>query len=224
MNAKVVLFLSVGTLLMTVPMLIIQKRYQQALWKVLPIALASLVAGTLSAYLFFWLENGEFGGRSFYGVVLLIPVLYFPFAKILRMPYGELMDLCAPAECVILVMMKVLCQLEGCCGGRVVAFTSDGIPVRFPSRMAELAVAVIIFGVLMLLAWHKKQRGCLYAWYMLFYGSTRFVLNIFREEWLTTELLMPLGNMWSVCAVAIALIVLLRNRKQTVKNKIAKQC
>ena len=65
----------------------------------------------------------------------------------------------------------------------------------------------------MALALNKKNRGTIYPWYLIIYGGVRFVLNIFREEWVTTEMIMPFGNIWSLVSIAIGVLWLLWIRK-----------
>ena len=80
------------------------------------------VSGTLGTFIWYAIESGGFGGRSFYGAVFIVPLLFIPVAYLFRIPYAKLMDLCAPAECMMLVLMKALCLMEGCCGGRVLFY------------------------------------------------------------------------------------------------------
>ena len=101
--------------------------------------------------------------------------------------------------------------------------SADGTPVLFPSREVELFVALIIFAILFGFALKKKYRGHLYALFFLFYGSTRFVLNIFREAWVSKEMVLPYGNIWSLVAIAVGgLWIFLAN--YTKKRKPSETC
>lgn len=217
---KFIVLLSIGTFMMLIPMLIQTKWYRLSYWKTIIISVLLTLSGTLGTYIWYSIETGGgSGGRSFYGAVFIVPLLFIPIAYLFRIPYAKLMDLCAPAECMMLVLMKVLCLMEGCCGGRVLFVTSLGAEVRFPSQLAELINAFILCVVLLVLSYKKERRGTIYPWYLLLYGVTRFVLNFFRDVW--TDTWMPMGTLWSICAFCIGLGLLLWNKRR--KINIEKQ-
>ena len=199
-------FLLIGTVAMSIPILLLCKPYKIAWWKGIILTILLTIVGALGTYLMFYIENGYTGGISFYGAVFLVPVGFSIIALILRIPYGRIMDLCAVGECIMLALMKVNCMLGGCCGGRILFLTAAGNEIRFPSRLLELIVALFIFAILLRWAWKQQRTGELYAWYLCIYGATRFVLNIFREEWVTRQMLLPYGNIWSLVAVAIGVL------------------
>lgn len=186
---------------MLLPMLLMSKWYAITKWKTVLAALCLTVCGVLGTYLWFWVETGgRWSGRSFYGAVFLVPVMFLAVAPMLRMTYARLMDLCAPAECIMLVLMKVLCLLDGCCGGMLLYTTENGTEIYFPSQMVELVNAAVLCGVLLWLSRKEKHRGLIYPWYLLLYGATRFVLNFFRAE---SNLKLTNGGIWSLLAIAI---------------------
>lgn len=199
------------------------KKYSIKEWKIVPTAFVLTVIGTLGTYLWFLLENFEFGGRSFYGAVFLVPVAFLLFARILGLPYGQLMDLCAPAECVMLSFMKIKCLMDGCCVGRILFISEEGSVVRFPSQIVELMVAYLLAWGLLMMSYRAKCREKIYPWYLILYGVSRFVLNFFRDEWARYEGgIPPLGTVWSVCAVIIGVfwIILYNKRKGLLQQEI----
>jgi prolipoprotein diacylglyceryltransferase len=123
---------------------------------------------------------------------------------------------------MMLAVMKVQCLTSGCCGGRVLYYDANAVAVVFPSQLAELANAVVLMLVLLIMGIKNRNRGRLYPWFMILYGVTRFVLNIFRQEWVTYDgPLMPLGNIWSLLALAagiVWLVVLHRRAKTATKT------
>lgn len=209
MNAKTVIALSVGTGAMWLIMLLLMKRYQVKLWKSLPLALLLTVTGTVSTYIWAYIECSWFGARSYYGAVFLVPMFFILIAKLFRVSYGDLMDFCAPSECAMLVIMKYQCMVDGCCGGKVLYSAPNGEQIVFPSQVVETANALMIMLVLTVIAYRLKWRGKVYPWYLLLYGVSRFVLNWFRAD--TTPLLMglPAGNLWSLVAITLGIIWLL---------------
>jgi prolipoprotein diacylglyceryltransferase len=212
---KFMIFLLLGTLAMLIPICIQAKWYGVKWWKTIVIALLLTVSGTVGTYLWFFVENGRFGGRSFYGAVFIVPVLFILVSLVFRIPDGKLMDLCAPAECIMLVLMKALCVLEGCCKGRIL-FEN----VRFPSQIAELVNALILLVILMYLSHKKENRGKIYPMYLLIYGASRFVLNFFRDVW--AETWMPMGTLWSILAMVIGggILVYLKKKNEKAKDRI----
>ena len=216
MTPKTILVLSIGTVAMLITMLPMSKRYQIAGWKTALSALLLTITGTIGTYIWFVVENGYFAGRSFYGAVFLVPPVFFLLAKFLRVHAGELIDLCAPAECVMLTIMKYQCMKDGCCGGRVLCTTAEGLEVIFPSQIAETVAALIIAVILIVMARNPKNRGTLFPWYMVIYGASRFVLNLFRAENAVFLLGMTAGNVWSVLSVILGfawLILLKKSQK-----------
>lgn len=223
MNLKTILVLSMGTGAMLVLIAILMKRYGIKLWKSVPVSVLLTVTGTIGTYIWFFIEASWFGGRSYYGAVFIVPIAFRYVAKMMKIPYGELMDFCAPAECIMLAIMKYQCFVDGCCGGRVLRTLEDGSTVLFPSQIAELINAFVLMIVLMTMGILKKQHGKIYAWYLILYGVTRFVLNYFRAD--TTPFLMglPAGNFWSVVSIAIGFLWIKDYAVKLVKKEELKQ-
>lgn len=191
---------------MLILILIMMRMYRVRMWKGLPVAVILTVTGTIGTYIWFLIECSFFGGRSYFGAVFLVPLAFVYIAKLLRIPYGHLMDFCAPAECVMLAIMKYQCLLDGCCGGKVLySIALDG-SVVFPSQMAELINAFILMIVLLVMGYFPKNRGKIYGWYLLLYGITRFVLNLLRETATPFLLGLPIGNVWSLLAIFIGFL------------------
>lgn len=221
MNPTTLIILFIGTLAMMVPMLFQARKYNITKWKIIPVAFVLTVVGTLGTYIWFWVENFYFLGRSFYGAMFIVPVVFVLLAFIIKIPYGELMDLCGPAECIMLSFMKVQCLVSGCCGGRILFTNELGEAVRFPSQLAELIAAYAIFITLLIMSHREGNKEKIYPWYMILYGASRFVLNFFREEWAHYDGgLPPFGTVWSVLAVIIGVCwIVFYNKKNRALSK-----
>ena len=218
MTQSTIVALSIGTCAMLVLILIMMGHYRIKLWKGVPVAVLLTITGTIGTYIWYIIESGRFGAQSYYGAVFLVPLAFIYVAKILKIPYGDLMDFCAPAECVMLAIMKYRCAVDGCCAGKVLlAIATDG-SVVFPSQIAELINAFVLMAVLMGMAFCRKTRGKIYAWYLVLYGSTRFVLNLFRAD--TTPFLigLPVGNIWSLLAIFLGVLWLTDRKLQIIKS------
>ena len=217
---KFLIFLAIGTICMLVPLMICATWYGIRKYKSVFAALLLTVVGTMGTYLLGWIESyPRFGSRSFYGAVFLIPVDFFAIAKLLRISYGALMDMSAPSVCVMLVLMKALCCIEGCCDGRVLYTAASGAPVVFPSQIVELVNALALFGVLMRMIHRKKYNGEIYAWFFVLYGVSRFALNFFRADLSPFAWILPAGHFWSVCAIATGAVTLFIYRKKLKKEE-----
>lgn len=206
--------LAIGMMAMLVPISLQIKWYKIKWWKSLLVTVVLTVVGTAGTYLMYFIENLQFAGTSFYGAVFLVPAAFLWFQKVIRIPYGVLMGLCAPAECIMLAIMKFKCNLDGCCAGRELFINSEGKAVVFPSQMVELVVALLLFAVLMVIAYKKENASKLYPLYLVSYGTIRFVLNFFRDT-SVGSLLLPFGNIWSLVAIALGIMWLHRIREKT---------
>lgn len=217
MPVTLLLFLSVGTVLMFFPIWRMNKAAKAPLWKSIVLSVALTVTGTVGTMLMFYVENGYFSGISFFGAVFFVPVVFPLVALALKIPYGQIMDRCAAGECVMLALMKVQCLLGGCCIGRVLGTTAGGEVIRFPSRLAEMAVAAVLFVILF--TWFKKGKrpGLLYPWYMILYGIARFGLNFLRD--LPAYTFLPFGNIWSLVAIVLGLTWLLFAKNKQVQRQ-----
>lgn len=213
---RLLMYLAIGTVAMLVPVMIQGAWYQVKWSKRVLAAILLTVAGTLGTFLMYFIENQRFGGISFFGAVFFVPVLFIPVARLLGIRYDLLMDLCAPAECVMLAIMKVQCYLTNCCVG--VRIISGGKEYVFPSQIAELFNGLIICVILLCMSRKYKNRGRIFPMYMVIYGVTRFILNLFRQGGTARILGLPLGNFWSLVSIAIGVVWLIWVGKKTVKE------
>lgn len=210
-------FLLIGTLAMLVPITIQGIWYQIKWYKRISVAILLTIAGTLGTFILFYVENGTFGGTSFFGAVFFVPILFIPVARLVGIRYDVLMDLSAPAECAMLAIMKVQCQLTGCCGG--IRMLTNGSEFVFPSQIVELINALVLCVLLLVLSRKGKNKGSIFPWYMVVYGVTRFVLNLFRDGGSVRILGLPLGNFWSLVSIVIGVIWLIWIRKRAGKEE-----
>ena len=207
--------IGLGAVAMFLSMLLRKKHFPQvAIWKMVLLTLWLTITGVLGTMILAYIELGEFGGTSFYGAVFLVPILILP-AMLMRITYKDILNLCAPAECAMLLVMRFDCLDKGCCFGRYL----PDLEFQFPSQIAEMVVAITI--MITLIQMHRKDRKVqLYPWYMILYGVCRFILQGFRyggtDPWM---LGLSQGHFWSLIAVAIGTVWLLlcRSRKTAAK-------
>ena len=213
------LLLGLGTLVMFIIMLFTCKKYSIAWWKSIILAVSLLGLGLLGTKIMSFIESGDFSNRSFFGAVFFTPILMIPVGLLLKIKPLDTLDLCAPTECAMSVLMKVNCYISDCCIGRIMYVTEHGKAVRFPSQIVECIAAFLIMMVLLFLIARKKQRGNLYFLYMIIYGAVRFVLNLLRDTkpfiWI-----LPAGNFWALISFALGVIILFVMKRNN--NKIGK--
>ncbi len=204
MSKETVLFIAIGTLAMILIALFCKKDYGVSLVKALLISVLLTVFGVFSVLLMFFIENGSFGGVSFFGAVFFVPLFLFPLSLLLKIRYPDYLDLSAPMICAMLAIMKLNCLRAGCCAGMILRY-EDGAPVRFPSQIVELIVALVICLLLVGAIKGKILRGALYPAFMILYGATRFALNLLRE---TEEAFfgLAIGNLWALLSTAVGLV------------------
>lgn len=203
--------IGLGAVAMFLSMLLRKKQFPQvAIWKMVLLTLWLTITGVLGTMILAYIELGEFGGTSFYGAVFLVPILILP-AMLMRITYKDILNLCAPAECAMLLVMRFDCLDKGCCFGRYL----PALEFQFPSQIAEMVVAITI--MITLIQMHRKDRQVqLYPWYMILYGVCRFILQGFRyggtDPWV---LGLSQGHLWSLVSMAIGTVWLLLSRRRT---------
>ena len=204
-----------GALAMMVCMFLQKKEYPQvAPWKMVVLTVWLTIAGVAGTMILAYIETGKFGGTSFYGAIFLVPVLIVP-AMLMKMSYQDILNLCAPAECAMLVIMRFDCLDKGCCFGRYL----PKLGFQFPNQIAEMLICA---GVMVaLIRMHKKnQQAQLYPWYMILYGVLRFTINGLRYGGTDPQVLgLSFGHFWSLISIAVGVIWLLlgRGRKTAAK-------
>lgn len=207
-NPGLMIVLLIGLFLMCGTLVVQMKWYGIAPWKSAPVSVTLVLLGLFGSRIWFYLENGSFRGRSFYGVVFLAPIVFFLVAKLVRIPYGFAMDLVAPSGCLTLALVKIQCLRDGCCGGKALYIDENRNYVMFPSQIVEMIAFLVVSGVLLLLASKHKYRNKIFPCFLILYGGSRFILNFFRDEIKPYAFGLSAGSFWSLIAFLIGVICL----------------
>ena len=207
------MFIAICLVTIFVLMLIRYKYYEIKPILLVPLAVSVAAMGLAGTYIMFFIENGGWYGKSFFGAVLFFPILLFPVAVIFRIKLVYLLSFSTIPGLALLAIYKWNCYKLGCCGGRVLWFSDKGIPTHFPSQLAEMGAAIILVVVLLILERNPKFKNEIYPLCLIFYGTTRFVLNYFRWEQNDFILGMPAGNLWSLVSIGIGAVWLLVKRR-----------
>ena len=164
-----------------------------------------LVGGICGAKLLYWitewksiLQNPDFlldsiaDGFVVYGGIIggiLAGWLYSRHKKISFLKY---FDLAVPSVALAQGFGRIGCLLAGCCYGSetsgffsITFRTSDFAPnnvALIPTQIYSSILDFIHFGILILIAGHKKADGQVAAFYLIFYSMGRFILEFFRGD------------------------------------------
>ena len=200
--------ISLGAVAMFVSLVLRKKQFPQvALWKMIVLTVWLTITGVLGTMILAYIESGKFGGTSFYGAVLMVPVLIMP-AMLMKITHKDILNLCAPAECAMLLVMRFDCLDKGCCFGKYL----PKLGFQFPSQIAEMIVALAV--MIVLIRMHRKNPQIqLYPWYMIMYGVLRFCIQGLRYGGTNPWILgLSVGHFWSLVSITIGTIWLLLSR------------
>jgi phosphatidylglycerol:prolipoprotein diacylglycerol transferase len=169
------------------------------------LALAALVGGSIGARLFYflplWVRGLEPGanlvgawseGSGFFGGLLGGSAAVALVARLKGLPAAGVLDAAAAPLPLGFAVGKVGCFLAGCCYGR----PCEGFPgVRFapgslagdaravhPTQLYELALAVLLFGILSRLARRPHRPGSVYGALLAGYSIWRFGIEFLRDD------------------------------------------
>lgn len=208
-NKELLIILAVGMLGMVIVISYQMKIYQVERWKALPVALIFVLAGVYGSEVWYFIESGRIGGRSLYGAVVFSPLICVFVSKMIKIPYGYLLDFLAPSGCMVLSLVKIQCLRDGCCAGKVLYLDENHVYVRFPSQILEMSVFFLIFIALLLMSPKIKYRKKIFPYFLIFYGLARFFMDFLRDTAQLYPFGLSAGSFWSLCSCIIGVIVLL---------------
>ena len=182
-------------------MLCRRSRYRISLPKTLGILALLVLLGVSFTYLLYFIENGEWGGMSFFGAVLFVPVV-FPFiARLFRTPAAAMLDFVSLPGLLMFAVLKINCAVSGCCIGRILWQSEQGSAVFFPSPIVEAVTTVLLVFVLSHFERIGKTENRLYPISLIAYGTLRFILNFFRAPEDPFLFGLQKGNVWALVAI-----------------------
>ena len=194
-------YLLIGLICMIAVGFLRRNIYQLKVWKIVVLMFFLMVGGVAGTMILFFVETGRWGGTSFFGSIMLVPIFLVPIGKWLSISYEKMMDFCAVPICAMLAVMKVRCLESGCCSGKMIfRLYGSGITV-FPSQIAEGISVLLIMCVLIWLEHKGKYKSKIYSIFLILYGVTRFVLNSFREDLTSFVWILPSGHFWSIVVI-----------------------
>lgn len=177
--------------------------------KTILIAVTLALTGVLGSEIWFFVENGDWGGRSLYGAIVFSPLVFIAVAKWLKMKYGDSLDFVAPSGCLALAVIKLQCLKDNCCVGKEIYQDENFVFVRFPSQIVEMVTFLIISAILLYMSSKPKCRGKIFLWFLVLYGAARFGLDFLRDTIPSYLFGLSAGSFWSLCSFVIGVILLL---------------
>ncbi len=128
------------------------------------------------------------GGLSFHGGAIGGTLAVILYSKLKKVSVWTLADICVPGLVLGAAVARIGCFLNGCCYGCAtnvpwaIVFPNlhDGIP-RHPAMLYDLALNLVLLGVLFALKPYRKRRGDLLAYYFIGFSILRFITEIFRK-------------------------------------------
>jgi phosphatidylglycerol:prolipoprotein diacylglycerol transferase len=169
-------------------------------------------------------------GGVFYGGLIAAVAVALWYLRRHRMPVWTVTDVFAPGIALGHVIGRLGCLFAGCCFGRptsvpwAITFHNEyaaqnvGTPLNIPlhpTQLYEASAELLILGIL--LATERKGRpypGRTFWLYMVFYGVSRFIIEIYRGDPRGTLLMFSTSQFVSIVIVPLALIMLVVLRRR----------
>lgn len=184
-----------------------RRRIKAKWWECLILCITHTVFGVGTVKLWALLEVGFntaiAGNMSMFGGIFIMPVFYYAYARIKRLPVGVVFDVFVVPLVATLLLARCNCLYAGCCIGQHIGDTE----FRYPTREAEILYDSIFLIFVIPIILKDKKRGMMYPIYLISYGAVRFLLESFRESSATG--FWHIAHTWSVVAFAIGLGILI---------------
>lgn len=176
-------------------------------WEVLIVAILHTLVGVGFVKFFALMEAGfdanKAGNMSMFGGIFFMPLFYFVYAKIKKLPIGLVFDIFTISLVSTLFFARINCLIKGCCYGININYTE----YRYPTRETELVYDLIFIGLAIFLIYKGKISGKIFVLYLISYGFVRFVTEWFRYSESTSPF--HIGHVWSMLSFIIGIALLI---------------
>jgi len=177
-----------------------------------------MLIGTFLIYALAWVfGGGTIKSSNYVRMVVWIGAYGWLLAKLFHDPYEKIQDFLMLIGSFLFGFARIGCIFPGCCHGYPSSwglYSNEAGTVCFPIQIIEITVSFTL--ALILWHMHTKERfqGKLYPWFLVMFGSTRFVLEFFRDNhklfWGISELALHALS----CLIVGAVILTLSRKKQ----------
>jgi len=130
-------------------------------------------------------NGGKVKGLNFIRIVAFMPISAYLLSRIFSGKFRTVLDYIAPLLAIFHGVTHLGCIFEGCCQGYPSdwgLYSNSVETVCFPIQPIEAVSSILIGVVLSVMIIRKKQRGKLYAYYLISYGVTRFLWEFLRDN------------------------------------------
>ncbi|MGI5822415.1 MAG: prolipoprotein diacylglyceryl transferase [Dethiobacteria bacterium] len=203
---------------------------QDYLYEVILIGIVLALLGSRLTYVFLnwdfyrgepWWKIFAFreGGLTFYGGLLAALLGGYFYCLYRKISFLKLLDFVTPFIALGYAITRIGCFLNGCCYGKVTSLpwglvypAIDNLP-RHPTQLYASFSALLIFLLLRYLRKFKTLPGFIFAWFLIFYGIYRFVVEFFRVSLPTVWFLTPAQAAALVFILAGGAMLLVQQRQ-----------
>lgn len=175
----------IGTIVYT---LLFYKKYDLKLWRTVAYIVVVFIVSYVFMWFQFWVESGfKAWGNNIVRTFIWVPFIGLLFAKLFKIDYHKAIEFIAPIPCIIHGIAHFGCIFVGCCCGfpweHGIWNPAHG-DYRFPNQPIEALVAVAIAAITIIRAksFGYSGKSKAYALMLILFGSTRFVLEFFRDN------------------------------------------
>jgi phosphatidylglycerol:prolipoprotein diacylglycerol transferase len=212
--------------------------------KIMDLSFFVLLAAIIGARLFYVLTVPEVfiadpveilriwnGGLVFYGGFIAAFIAALIYIKKNNLLLWKTADILAPSVVLGQFFGRLGCFSAGCCYGKVchlpwaVTFTDPKslAPLHtsvHPTQLYSSVCDLMIFAALIFLRKRKKYHGYLFWMYVMLYGITRFVIEMFRGDFRGDDLLGVLSISQAIggTLAVIAVVMLLKLSKKSKRS------
>ena len=204
-----------------------RKKLNASWWEILIVCLLHTLVGVGFVKFFALLEAGfvasKAGNMSMFGGIFFMPIFYYVYAKIKKLPVGLVFDIFTVSLVITLMLARINCLFMGCCTGRIIGYTEK----RYATREAELVYDALFLGLAIYCIFKNKFANKIYLIYLSSYGLFRFICEIFRES--ISGTVFHIAHVWAGLSILIGVTLLIvmnylekekqRNAPKKKKNK-----
>lgn len=193
----------------------VRKEYGLSSAKAIIYISLDMLIGIFLIYALAWF----FGGGSIRTINYVRMVVWIgPYGWLLSRLFG---DLCGKIQDYLILIGSFLfgfarigCIFPGCCHGYPSSwgiYSNMAETVCFPIQIIEIIVSFVLAFIMWRLHSQDRFRGNLYPWFLVMFGSTRFILEFFRDNqkllWGISEL-----SLHALTCLIVGVVILTLNR------------
>ena len=203
-----IIILSIATALSFVWLFVFnRKKLNASWWEILIVCLLHTIIGVGFVKFFALMEAGfkssKAGNMSMFGGIFFMPIFYYVYAKIKKLPVGLVFDIFAVSLVVTLLLARINCLFAGCCYGRFIGNTDK----RYATREAELAYDALFLGLAIYCIIKEKFTGKIYLFYLASYGLFRLICETFRDS--ESGEVFHIGHAWALISLVVGVALLI---------------